>query len=94
MSDDVQGRYSREQFVEALQKLGPEPLSYTTTAVADVVGCAPSTARRRLYGLAVEGIVERDRVGYTIVWLLQPERVGTTVEAEAAESSEVDACPE
>jgi len=70
--DDETGRYTgeypREDFLNAIkdsdQLLG-------TGEIADVVGCAHDTAYKRLQYLENEGVITSQKVGNTLLWLLE-----------------------
>jgi len=61
------GEYPREAFLNAIkdsdQMLG-------TGEIADIVGCAHDTAYKRLQYLENEGVLTSQKVGNTLLWLI------------------------
>jgi predicted transcriptional regulator len=57
-------KYPDEAFVDALRQLGETG----TGEIARKVGCNRETARVRLADLAADGVLDRRRVGNTILW--------------------------
>jgi predicted ArsR family transcriptional regulator len=64
------GEYSRETFINIIrnsdQMLG-------TGEIADAVGCAHDTAYKRLQELESEGLLESQKVGNTLLWILNED---------------------
>jgi DNA-binding IclR family transcriptional regulator len=69
--DDETGRYTgeypREAFLETIQA---SDQMLGTGEIADAVGCAHDTAYKRLQELEEEGLLESQKVGNTLLWVL------------------------
>ena len=72
--DDESGQYtktySQEEFLEALERLGPEA---GTQEIADEVGCNRDTAYRRLRNLEEENEVESRKIGMVRLWSISKQ---------------------
>jgi len=59
--------YPKEDFLEALEELGPSG----TTDISDYVGCDRRTAYLKLQSLEEEGKITSQKIGNALLWKLE-----------------------
>lgn len=76
--------YSDEEFVDAV-RTGIDGRAPITTEVAEMVGCAVTTAHNRCHALAKDGVLDAHPVGDVVLWTLTPGSSAVDTDGAGAE---------